>query len=93
MENQIIIQKLSEIQKHIFVLKPVLTVEELSDYTGFKKSYIYKLVHANLIPYSKPNGKVLFFDRKKIDEWLLSNNTKSRNEIEKEAIEFALGKK
>ncbi|WP_449401362.1 helix-turn-helix domain-containing protein [Chryseobacterium wanjuense] len=38
-------------------------VEELADYTGFSKSYIYKLVHSNIIPYSKPNGKTLFFEK------------------------------
>lgn len=93
MENELILRKLNRIEKHIFALKPILNVEELADYTGFKKSYIYKLVHENLIPFSKPNGKVLFFDRKKVDEFLLQNATKSKDEIEREAIEFALKKK
>lgn len=93
MENEIILYKLNRIEKHIFGLKSILNVEELADYTGFKKSYIYKLVHENLIPYSKPNGKVLFFDRKKVDEFLLKNATKSKDEIEQEAIEFSLKKK
>ncbi len=90
MENQIILHKLDRIEKYIFGLKEILNVEELSDYTGFKKSYIYKLVHENLLPFSKPNGKTLFFERKKIDEWLLSNSSKSINEIKDEAIEFSL---
>lgn len=90
MENDIILFKLNRIEKHIFGLKTILNVDELADYTGFKKSYIYKLVHRNLIPFSKPNGKVLFFDRKKIDEWLLTNSHKSNEEIEAQAIEFSL---
>lgn len=93
MENEIILHKLSRIEKHIFGLKSILNVEELSDYTGFKKSYIYKLVHENLIPYSKPNGKILFFERKKIDEWLLNNPSKSKEEIQRESIEFAFKNK
>lgn len=91
--NEIIIHKLNRIEKHIFGLKAILNVEELSDYTGFKKSYIYKLVHANSIPFSKPSGKILFFERKKIDEWLLKNSHKSKVEIQQEAIEFSLRKK
>ncbi|AZA56283.1 helix-turn-helix transcriptional regulator [Chryseobacterium shandongense] len=91
--NEIIIHKLNRIEKHIFGLKAILNVEELSDYTGFKKSYIYKLVHTNSIPFSKPSGKILFFERKKIDEWLLRNSHKSNDEIQHEAIEFSLGKK
>ena len=93
MENELILHKLNRIEKHIFGLKSIFNVEELADYTGFKKSYIYKLVHTNSIPFSKPNGKILFFERKKIDEWLLSNSSKSNNEIEQDAFEFAIKKK
>lgn len=93
MENELILHKLNRIEKHIFGLKGILNTEELSDYTGFKKSYIYKLVHTNSIPFSKPNGKVLFFERKKIDNWLLKNSHKSNDEIQQEALEFALRKK
>jgi len=92
MENELILHKLNRIEKHIFGLKSILNVEELADYTGFKKSYIYKLVHENLIPFSKPNGKVLFFERKKIDEFLLQNASKSKDEISNEAVEFSFKK-
>lgn len=93
MENELILHKLNRIEKYMVALKPILNVEELADYTGFKKSYVYKLVHENLIPFSKPNGKVLFFDRQKIDDWLLNNKYKSSEEIEKEAIEFSFSPK
>lgn len=56
----------------MLVFKEFLTIDELATYIGFKKSYIYKLVMNNKIPYSKPNGKTLFFEKKKIDEWLFS---------------------
>lgn len=90
MENELILHKLNRIERHIFSLKTILNVEELAEYTGFKKSYIYKLVHTNSLPFSKPNGKVLFFDKVKIDEWLLQNPSKSMGEIEQQAIEFSL---
>lgn len=93
MENEIILHKLNRIEKHIFGLKSILNVEELAEYTGFKKSYIYKLVHENLIPFSKPNGKVLFFERKKIDNFLLQNASKSNEEINLDAIEYSFRKK
>ena len=92
-QNEIILYKLNRIEKHIFSLKTILNVEELAEYTGFKKSYIYKLVHSNSLPFSKPNGKVLFFDKQKIDEWLLQNASKSINELQQEALEFSLQKK
>lgn len=93
MENDIIIQKLNRIEKFIFGLKEILNVEELSDYTGFTRSYIYKLVHTSQIPYSKPGGKVLFFERKKIDLWLMQNSSKSNSEIAAEALLHVRSKK
>lgn len=93
MENEVIIQKLKRIEKFIYALKTVLNINELVDYTGFSRSYVYKLVHRNEIPYSKPNGGMLFFNRKEIDNWLLSNKTKSNAEIEQEAMDFAFKKK
>lgn len=93
MENDLILHKLNRIEKFIFSLKDILNVEELSEYTGFAKSYIYKLVHTSKIPYSKPNGKTLFFERRKIDDWLLQNKFKSESEINKEAFNYTLNKK
>lgn len=93
MEKEIILHKLDRIERFIFGLKDILNVEELSEYTGFKKSYIYKLVHEAKIPYSKPNGKTLFFERKKIDEWLLRNSYKSEGEIRAEAFRHVARKK
>ncbi len=93
MENHLIVAQLNRIEKRLTALKDIFTTEELAEYTGFKRSYIYKLVHLNLIPYSKPNGKILFFDRKKVDQWLLSNSSKSIAEIEADATEFAMRKK
>ena len=72
MNQDNILQKLEQIENYMLVFKEFLTVDELAIYIGLKKSYIYKLVMANKIPFSKPNGKMLFFDRKKIDDWLFS---------------------
>lgn len=53
--------------------KRILNLEEACDLLGFKKSYIYKLTSQGLIPYSRPTGKKLFFDREKLEAWMLSN--------------------
>lgn len=93
MENEIILHKLNRIEKYIIGLKAILNVEELCEYTGFKQSYIYKLVHTRKIPFSKPNGKTLFFERQKIDAWLLQNSHKSEDEIKKAAFNYINKKK
>ncbi len=61
----------------------VLTLEQACEYLGFAKSYVYKLTSAGILPYSKPNGKSIFFEREKLEAWMLSNAsvTKEENQI------------
>lgn len=68
--------------------KNVLTFNEALEYTGFSRSYMYKLTHRGAIPHSKPNGKIIFFDRQQLEAWLLRNRVRSQAEIEAEAIEY-----
>lgn len=55
-------------------MKRVLNINEASEMLGFSKSYIYKLTSTGVLPHSKPNGKTLFFDREKLENWMLSNS-------------------
>jgi len=81
MENTEILNGLKEVresQQKIETLllssKPALNLNELSEYTGFSKSFLYKQLMGYKIPGAyKPTGKQWFFDRKEIDQWLLSN--------------------
>ena len=66
----------------------ILNLKQLSTYTGISESWLYKLVQQHRIPYSRPNGKLLFFDREKIDAWLLSNPVEPGDDIEAEAINY-----
>ena len=63
-----------EVKNLLLSQKKVLNFIELSEYTGFSKSFLYKLTSQGKIPGAyKPTGKHWFFERGKIDEWLLSN--------------------
>lgn len=86
-------QRLDRIEKLLLFKKSVLTFEEACEYTGIKASYMYKLTSSQSIPHSKPNGKVIFFDKKKLDDWLLQNESKSKNDIEKQALSYVLKNK
>ncbi|AJH14558.1 helix-turn-helix transcriptional regulator [Myroides profundi] len=91
---KLILEKLNYLEQLIISNhKEILSVEELEKYTGFKKSYIYHLVHFSKIPYSKPNGKYLFFQKSEIDEWLLKNKSLSDDQIQEKAREYVLKKK
>ena len=65
--------------------KRVLSFAEGCQYTGYRPSYMYKLTSAGVIPFSKPNGKRIWFDREKLDDWLLSNKSTTASEIDSKA--------
>jgi len=88
MDNFLIIERLDRLEKLLIANKEVLTFEETCDYTGISRSYLYKLTSSGNIPHSKPNGKMIFFEKKKLIDWLLQNMRKSNAEIEAEAMEY-----
>lgn len=53
--------------------KEILTLDEAAQYTGMKKSYLYKLTASKAIPHYKPNGKNCFFRRTELEEWITAN--------------------
>lgn len=65
--------------------KDVLTVEEVAQYMGVGKSYIYQLTCANQIPYYKPLGKNIYFDKEEIKNFLKQGRVSTEAEIQKEA--------
>jgi len=66
-------QELKSIKKFLISNKEVLSLEDLSIYTGLSKSTIYELTSQSKIPHYKPNGKKIFFDREEINSWLKQN--------------------
>lgn len=93
MDNIEIQEKLDRIENLLLGTKRVLTLEEACNYTGISRSYLYKLTSAGIVPHSKPNGKLIFFDINRLNEWLLKNNRKSKTEIKDEALNYVLKKK
>lgn len=93
MDNLKIAEKLDRIERLIIANKKVLTFDEACEYTGISRSYLYKITSSGVIPYSKPNGKVIFFDKEKLDKWLLKNARKSADEIKEEALSFLIENK
>lgn len=73
MDTILILERLDRLEKLLVGSKEVLTFDEASDYTGISRSYLYKLTASGKIPHSKPNGKMVFFDKKKLVHWLLQH--------------------
>jgi excisionase family DNA binding protein len=98
MENpfEIILERLDRIEKaiqNLSVGKTKAPVDELWDiaqvasYLKITKSTIYKLTSTSEIPHYK-NGHRLYFKKSDIDEWIFSKRIKTRDDIEREAMEY-----
>lgn len=86
-------ERLSRIERLLIGTKKVLTFAEVVEYTGLSSSYLYKLTASAIIPHSKPNGKVLYFDKDLIDSWLLSNRISTQDELAEKANQYTSRKK
>lgn len=71
-----------------FLNNKVLTFEQGCQYLGYAKSYMYKLTSAGILPYSKPNNKSIFFEREKLETWMLSNAKTSLAEKQIDAATY-----
>lgn len=75
LENSItdIHRHIRQMKEQIWDIKEVLTTAEASAYLGLSESYIYKLTSTKQIPHYKPNGKLVYFNRKELCEWAMRN--------------------
>ena len=51
--------------------KNILSFNEATGYLNVKKSTLYKLTHNREITYYKPNGKLIYFKKEDLDNWML----------------------
>jgi excisionase family DNA binding protein len=79
----------------IFTTKEVLTSDEAAKYMGISKSYLYKLTMLRKIPHYKPMGKMCYFNRLELEQWLQSNRIATDEAITSEAQSYCMkgGKK
>lgn len=74
------------------LLKEVLTSDETAQYLGISKSYLYKLTMRQEIPHYKPMGKMIYFNRKEVEEWVQKNRIATTEEITEKAKTFCMKK-
>src|ERR1700730_15581930 len=66
----------------------VLTSEEAAIFLNIEKSYLYKLTSAGILPFSKPNGKMIYFSRQDLVKWALSNRRSGSDELNSKAATY-----
>ena len=86
-----VIDRLDTLTRAVLANKTTMTADECAAYIGLSKSELYKLTSARDIPFYKPRGKMIYFDRAEIDEWLRQNRVKTNQEIEQDAADHVAG--
>ena len=85
-------RKIAELQKRVASLealsyesKPVLNLEQASEYLGISRSMLYKMTYTGKINFYKPEGKLIFFEKEELLKWARSNKVKSDETTQAEA--------
>ena len=81
--NQILVYSL-------LAAKNVLTLQDVALLTGLSKSHLYKMTCTHQIPYYKPNGKQIYFDRAEIESWMKQNRVATQQEAEQAAVTYVV---
>lgn len=66
--------------------KEVLSFRDALIYLDVSESFLYKMTSNRIISFTKPNNGKLYFKKSDLDKWMLSNEYKSKSEIENEVL-------
>jgi predicted DNA-binding transcriptional regulator AlpA len=83
---------LEAVSKQYLNHKKVFNVADFCLYTGLSKSQVYKITSRSQIDYSKTGGKIAFFEKSVVDEYLLQNCKDSCKVIDTKAANYNLRK-
>lgn len=77
----------------LLATKKVLTVDDVCTLTGFTKHHVYTLTSRREIPYYKPNGRLIYFDRDEIEAWMKRGRVDANDEAQEAAALAAYARK
>lgn len=74
--------------------KEVLTAREAAIYLGISPKYIYQLIARRKVPYYKsPAGRLCYFNKHELEQWMQSNRMSTLEEIDQKAQEYCIRNK
>ena len=87
MGNEVILNALEDIKKYSLLgAKNVLTLDEAALLTGLTRAYLYRLTSQKQIPFYKPNGRKVYFNRTELEAWMMRNRFETEEEADSTAI-------
>lgn len=73
-EPEVINERLKSIEGTLYTTKDILNMKEVCQYLDISQSLLYKLTCSGEIPHFKPRGKMIFFEKKELIEWIKKGN-------------------
>lgn len=93
-DNETLLLKVESFEHRIEVLentlsaaKEVLTLEEAALFMGISKSSLYKMTHRHGLPFFRPNGKLIYFEKAELLKWMRQNRNMSEAETKEAAAQ------
>ena len=77
-----IIARMEKIESALCCIKGTLNFKEAREYLDLSNSQLYKLTRNGDIPYYKPTGKLIYFNKQELDEWMCQNHLVTNTECE-----------
>lgn len=72
-EPKVINERFKLIEETLYSTKDILNMKEVGQYLDISQSLLYKLTCNGEIPHFKPHGKMIFFEKKVLVEWIKQN--------------------
>lgn len=85
-KDSMTVQEYRELQNLLLKFsKRVFSFEEACEHINVSKSFLYRATSNHSIPFFRPQGKLIYFLREDLENFVLQNRVKSVHEIQEEA--------
>ena len=68
-----LLKSIEDLEKYYIGAKKCLTLQEAANYLGLQRSVLYKMTSDKTISFYKPNGKIIYFEKDVLDDWVRQN--------------------
>ncbi|MCF7912274.1 MAG: helix-turn-helix domain-containing protein [Candidatus Cloacimonetes bacterium] len=82
-----------KVQKEVLEMKNqsnFVTLERAAEILGLSPGTMYQYTHRRIIPFYKPNGRMIYFKVSELMEFIESSRRSSVDEIKSQAVEDTL---
>ena len=77
-----------EVRKALDNKKDLMKIDEASEFLGLSKSYLYKKTMTGEIPFYRPMGKVMYFEKSALVDWIRSHPARTNQDLSAAANQY-----